>query len=298
MTPPDNETSDENASRASTGMDGSDSGLVSLCAIAAYYRIPADPTQIRHHLAILGKSVEADDLVRAAQLVGLKARVINSLTQGRLDKIPVPAIVHLGTGEFEVFGGRMPSGAYRVVNPVTRVARELPLEEIHAEITAVVLISRRLGGPGANPQFFGIRWFLPSIWRYRRPLAHVLAASFFVQIFALITPLFFQVVIDKVLSHRSYDTLLILVGGIIVVGLFDVILQYLRTYALSHTTNRIDVELGRRLFFHLFHLPLSYFETRSQGCSVLPGSCGFEKGVDVDCGAPSGVFDVIAAFGA
>jgi subfamily B ATP-binding cassette protein HlyB/CyaB len=96
----------------------------------------------------------------------------------------------------------------------------------------------------------------------------VLLASFFVQAFALITPLFFQVIIDKVLSHKGYDTLLVLVGGLAVIGLFDVILQYLRSYALSHTTNRIDVELGRRLFAHLFHLPMSYFETRAAGQTV------------------------------
>jgi subfamily B ATP-binding cassette protein HlyB/CyaB len=75
-------------------------------------------------------------------------------------------------------------------------------------------------------------------------------------------------VIDKVLSHKGYDTLFILVGGLAVIGLFDVVLQYLRTYALSHTTNRIDVELGRRLFFHLFRLPMNYFETRSAGQTV------------------------------
>jgi subfamily B ATP-binding cassette protein HlyB/CyaB len=113
-----------------------------------------------------------------------------------------------------------------------------------------------------------MRWFLPTIWRYRRPLGHVLAASLFVQIFALTTPLFFQVVVDKVLTHRGYETLFVLVGGLVVIGLFDVALQYLRAYALSHTTNRIDVELGQRLFAHLLRLPVAYFETRSTGQTV------------------------------
>jgi subfamily B ATP-binding cassette protein HlyB/CyaB len=113
-----------------------------------------------------------------------------------------------------------------------------------------------------------MRWFLPTIWRYRRPLGYVLAASLFVQIFGLTTPLFFQVVVDKVLTHRGYETLFVLVGGLVVIGVFDVVLQYLRTYALSHTTNRIDVELGQRLFAHLLRLPISYFETRSTGQTV------------------------------
>jgi len=96
----------------------------------------------------------------------------------------------------------------------------------------------------------------------------VLIASFFVQIFALVSPLFFQVVIDKVLTHRGYSTLFVLVAGLAGIGLFDVALQYLRTYALSHTTNRIDVELGQRLFRHLARLPVSYFETRPTGQTV------------------------------
>ena len=104
--------------------------------------------------------------------------------------------------------------------------------------------------------------------RYRRPLAHVLVASLFVQLFALATPIFFQLVVDKVLVHKGMSTLVVLVVGMVTLGLFETILQFLRTYTLSHTTNRIDVELGRRLFHHLFRLPLAYFETRAAGQTV------------------------------
>ncbi|MBV9953805.1 MAG: type I secretion system permease/ATPase, partial [Pseudolabrys sp.] len=98
--------------------------------------------------------------------------------------------------------------------------------------------------------------------------AHVIVASLFIQMFALVTPLFFQVVIDKVLVHRALSTLIVVAVGLAVVSLFDVILQYLRSYALSHTTSRIDVELGSRLFDHLLRLPLAYFETRPAGQTV------------------------------
>ena len=92
--------------------------------------------------------------------------------------------------------------------------------------------------------------------RYRRSLTHVLVASLFVQLFALATPIFFQLVVDKVLVHKGVSTLIVLVIGMVTLGLFETILQFLRTYTLSHTTNRIDVELGRRLFHHLFRSPL------------------------------------------
>jgi len=141
------------------------------------------------------------------------------------------------------------------------------IELVAAIEPEVLLVTRRLGN-GIDPKTFGFRWFLPSIWRYRKPIGHVLLATFFVQIFALVSPLFFQVVVDKVLSHRGYSTLFVLVAGLVLIGLFDITLQYLRTYALAHTTNRIDVELGKRLFRHLTRLPVSYFETRATGQTV------------------------------
>jgi subfamily B ATP-binding cassette protein HlyB/CyaB len=256
------------AAHLTDSLGETDSGLQALCGIAAYFRIVATPVQLRRELALPDRPVAPEDLVRAAQLLGLKARIVPGLEKERLAALPAPTILQMAGGGYAVYGGRLPSGDYRLVDPVTRVDRALPLEELFLTAKTAVLVSRKLGGAGVDPQTFSLKWFLPSIWRYRRPLGHVLLASFFVQIFALVTPLFFQVIIDKVLSHKSYDTLFVLVGALAVVGLFDVALQYLRTYALSHTTNRIDVELGRRLFFHLFHLPMSYFETRSAGQTV------------------------------
>ncbi|MBW9051563.1 type I secretion system permease/ATPase [Rhizobium mesosinicum] len=246
-----------------------DSGLRALCGIAAFYRIAADPIRLQHDLALKGRAAEAIDIQRAATIIGLKARVVERVTEHRLRSMPVPAIVRMRSGSFQVLGGLNPSGRYRLVDPITRVDREIAPSDILAEIgSRVILVGRRIGGEGSDPREFGFKWFVPSIWRYRKPLAHVLLASLFVQIFALVTPLFFQVVVDKVLTHKGYSTLFVLVAGIAIIGLFDVMLQYLRTYALAHTTNRIDVELGQRLFHHLLRLPLGYFETRSAGQTV------------------------------
>ena len=115
---------------------------------------------------------------------------------------------------------------------------------------------------------FGISWFLGAIHKYRRLLSEVLVASFFLQLFALISPLFFQVVIDKVLVSRTLSTLDVLVIGLVTIAIFETVLGILRTYLFSHTTNRIDVELGARLFRHLLALPISYFQARRVGDSV------------------------------
>ncbi len=246
-----------------------DPGLRALSGIAAYYRIGADPNQLRRELALGERASDDFDLIRGAQMIGLKARLITGVDERRMRKIPTPAIVRLSNGALFVFGGRNAAGLCRLVDPVSHAATDVPLDELTRETDGrVLLVARRMGGAGISPKQFGLRWFLPTLWRYRKPLGHVLAASLFVQIFALTTPLIFQVIVDKVLTHRGYETLFVMIGGLVVVSLFDVVLQYLRAYALSHTTNRIDVELGQRLFAHLLRLPMSYFETRSAGQTV------------------------------
>ena len=246
-----------------------DSGLVTLSRIAAYYRIAADPAQLAHVFALGQRAATSEDLVRAAKSLGLKARIVRRPDDRRLRAVPMPAVVQLARGGFAAINGPDPEGRYILAEAGAQAPRLVTFEELCAVMgTDLVLVTRRIGGAGADPETFGFRWFLPSIWRYRRPLGHVLLASLFVQLFALVTPLFFQIVVDKVLVHKGVSTLTVIVIGMIALGFFDVVLQYLRTYALSHTTNRIDVELGRRLFHHLMRLPMSYFETRAAGQTV------------------------------
>ena len=131
----------------------------------------------------------------------------------------------------------------------------------------VVLMTRRAGLVDLSRRF-DITWFLGAIHKYRHQLGEVVVASFFLQLFGLVTPLFFQVVVDKVLVHHSMSTLDVLIIGLVTVTIFETILTILRTYLFSHTTNRIDVELGARLFRHLTALPLAYFQARRVGDSV------------------------------
>jgi subfamily B ATP-binding cassette protein HlyB/CyaB len=211
----------------------------------------------------------SEDIVRAARRIGLKSRLLKGEEAKRLGSVPMPAILRMKDGSYRILVLRLPDGQFRTGNPLTRSAQHETAEALSAAWDGeIILVTRRFAGPGIDPATFGFRWFLPSLWRYRKPLAHVLIASLFVQLFALITPLFFQIVIDKVLVHKGLSTLVVIVVGLAAIGLFDVTLQYLRSYALSHTTSRIDVELGSRLFDHLLRLPLGYFETRPTGQTV------------------------------
>jgi ATP-binding cassette, subfamily B, bacterial HlyB/CyaB len=246
-----------------------DAGLLALVAIAGHYRIAADPFQLGHDLGLGGHAAAGEDLVRAATRIGLKSRLLKAQRPERLASIPTPAILRMRDGGYRILALRLSDGKLRIADPLSRIAKD----ETQAEVAAVwdgeiVLVARRWGGAGVDSAAFGFGWFLASIWRYRVPLVHVLVASLFVQLFALVTPLFFQIVIDKVLVHKELDTLIVIVVGLVAIGAFDVTLQYLRSYALSHTTSRIDVELGSRVFDHLLRLPLGYFETRPTGQTV------------------------------
>ncbi|MFP3120165.1 type I secretion system permease/ATPase [Rickettsia sp. R2] len=115
---------------------------------------------------------------------------------------------------------------------------------------------------------FDLAWFIPAFWQHRRMLAEILLFSLILQLLALVLPLFFQVVMDKVLVYKTYTTLDVLVFGLLVTSIFEVILRGLREYQYIHTANRIDILLGVKLVKHLLGLPLLYFKNRQVGSLV------------------------------
>ena len=112
---------------------------------------------------------------------------------------------------------------------------------------------------------FGLSWFLPSLYRYRRVLLEVFIASFFVQLFALANPLITQVIIDSVIMQNSAQTLQVLGIFVVVLAVFEAIITNLRTILFVDTTNRIDLALGAQVIDRLLRLPLRYFERRPVG---------------------------------
>jgi len=114
--------------------DGVDSGLLALAGIAGYYRIAADWRHLSNELALRGIAAGYNEIVRGAKLIGLKARIIENPSSSRLATAPVPSIVRLKTGAYCVLVGKTSEGLFRIVDPVSRGARELPLDELVEEI--------------------------------------------------------------------------------------------------------------------------------------------------------------------
>jgi subfamily B ATP-binding cassette protein HlyB/CyaB len=241
-----------------------DPGLIALVMLLRFHGVGADPAQIRHQCGT--QAIGTSEMVRCAREFGLKAREVKT-NWARLVTTPLPAIAVLKDGGFLLLGK---VGDDKVVAQSAKTPR--PELMTRADLEAIwdgrlVLMTRRASLTELSRRF-DLTWFLGAIHKYRLQLAEVVFASFFLQLFALASPLFFQVVIDKVLVHRSIGTLDVLVIGLLGIALFETILGILRTYLFSHATNRIDVELGARLFQHLLALPTAYFQARRVGDSV------------------------------
>jgi subfamily B ATP-binding cassette protein HlyB/CyaB len=244
-----------------------DSGLQSLVRIAMRLGVHFDPAAMAHELALGGRKARGDDLVRAAAKLGFKACVLSNQPIERLESVQRPALLRMKDGSYIVLGERRGELSETFEGDATQATLRTTEQLAGAWTGEVVMVGRQLdsGLPGASQPEFGLRWFLPSLWRYRKPLAQILLASLFVQILTIVSPVFTQVVVDKVLVHNSMSTLLMVVIAMVVLAVFDVTLQYLRGYAVSHTASRLDLELGSRVFNHLIRQPMSYFESNPTG---------------------------------
>ncbi len=116
-----------------------------------------------------------------------------------------------------------------------------------------------------SKQPFSLKWFIPEVWRQRVAFIDVAIAAVFIYLLALVIPLFFQIVIDKVLVNRAIATLQVIAVGIGVALIFDAILNFMRSFLLLHATAKIDVRVATRTFQHMLQLPMSYFEQITAG---------------------------------
>ncbi|TKB83668.1 MAG: hypothetical protein E8D44_07545 [Nitrospira sp.] len=256
--------SEPNGSSSATTVQ--DTGLICLLILARYYDLPADGSQLRHQFAQPGQALSDTELLRAAKHLGLKAGSFNT-SWSKLAGMPFPALAKRTDGRYVVLA-KIEGDKALIQDPVAGRPLVLSREQFELVWSGDLLLFTKRANLRLQDLKFDFTWFIPSIVKYRKFLGEVLVASFFLQLFALLTPLFTQVVIDKVLVHKGFTTLHVLAIGMIALAIFDALLGGLRTYLFSHTTNRIDVGLGAQLFRHILALPISYFEARRVGDTV------------------------------
>ena len=267
--------------------------LVCLAMAARIAGLPVDPEGLCRAFPSRDVSMLSITLLRAAKKIGLKAKRVFT-TSDKLERLPQPSLLLFPQGEVMILlraetapeerkegiteapredageGGEPKKAEGRVMlyHPREKQPFVWSFAQLEEKWQGEAIPLAKHFSFAELSRKFSIGWFLPVILRFKRHLGEVFAGSFFLQSFGLITPLFSQVIIDKVLVHKGLSTLDILVVGLIVINVFEMILGVTRTYLFSHTTNRVDVILGAKLFKHLLALPLPYFEARTVGTTI------------------------------
>ncbi|WP_156377387.1 MULTISPECIES: type I secretion system permease/ATPase [unclassified Sphingopyxis] len=249
---------------ANIGHEVDDSGLVAFAALLAMQRIAVEPAQLRHSLGH-HEAITAGDLLRLAKRQeDVRAKAIHS-TFDKLARQPLPALANGPAGWFiigRVLGDEaLVQLASAPPGQISKLKRS-QLDEIWSG--EVVLITTRESVSTATSRF-DVSWFIPQLVKYRRLIGEVLLITLAINLLGLAAPLFFQNVVDKVLVHNTLDTLRILVIGFLAVSIWETMFGWLRTRLYSETSQKIDVELGAKLFRHLLGLPMGYFEARRVG---------------------------------
>jgi ATP-binding cassette subfamily B protein len=248
--------------------------LQCLALVARHHGVDLSPERLVHDYAVGEEPVPTRQLLRMAKDAGLRARQIRLSWQALMrlgDAYPV--LAELDNGNWVVIAGPVLGGEQemvRVLDPLASRPEILLVTEqqlCRSWRGSVVLLKRsyRLSDEDLP---FGFRWFVPEIIRQRGLFGDVAVAAFVLYGLGLLTPIFFQLVIDKVLVHQSYATLTVLTIGIMVALVFDAAFSFLRRYLLLYATNRIDIRVATRTFGHLLNLPIALFEHASAGVLV------------------------------
>lgn len=255
---------------------GGDSGLICLLIMAGLHGIPADEAKLRHEFG-QSKSFDIQAILLAAHSLKLAAKRVKQ-DIARLHRAPLPAVAQDDEGRFLIVAKyesdasdttdeNKQSGRVLIQRPGEQ-PQIISLASFRTLWTGELIFFTSKASFAGEVAKFDFTWFIPAVIKYRKLLSEVLLISLVLQIIGLVTPMFFQVVMDKVLVNHALKTLNVIAIGLICATLFEAALSGIRTYVFSQTSSKIDVELGARLFRHLLNLPVAYFHSRKVGDSV------------------------------
>jgi ATP-binding cassette subfamily B protein len=241
-----------------------------LTAIAQHHGLQINPEWIIQEYALGEEEPNAALLMRIATEIGLKAKEAELSWEGLLEQEGVfPIFARLSNMESVIVVGAQsePEEKVAILDPKLEgaIVELWDKAQFCARWDGDVVFLKRSHSLNDPNQPFSLRWFMPEILKQKAAFRDIIMAVITMQFLALASPMFFQLVIDKVLVHQSNSTLMVLGVGVIIAIIFDSMFGYLRQILLLSATNRIDMRLTRRTFGHLLSLPIDYFETTTAG---------------------------------
>jgi len=208
--------------------------------------------------------IEEDLIYVATEYFNLKAKKV-TLKQERLKNNPLPAIVKLKDNRYSLLFS-IENDKYKIYDFEHSKQIFLEKEEFEKIYNGeIILVSKDENKSDLTINNFGLSWFIKSFFKQDKLVYYVLFAAFIIQVFALITPLFTMIIIDKVFTSSGSSTLEVLVIGLFIIAIFDFVISYSRKHLLSHMTAIIDITMISKFFRHLTSLPLGFFSSKQSG---------------------------------
>ena len=247
--------------------------LQCLTAIAQHHGLQVNPERLIHDYALTAEEPSSAMLLGMASSIGLKAK-LRQLTVDKLlgQKGVFPLLARMKDGNSMIVVGARgdDGGVLAVLDPLGDLGAVKMLEPsvFQALWSGEVLFLKRTSKLSDTRQPFGLRWFIPEILQQKAAFRDIAIAAMAMNVLGLASPVFFQLVIDKVLVHHSVSTLWVLAAGIVIALLFESTFGFMRRMLTLWGTNKIDIRLTRRTFAQLLSLPIDYFETTSAGVVV------------------------------
>jgi subfamily B ATP-binding cassette protein HlyB/CyaB len=238
-----------------------ETGLVSIEVVSKIHAIAIDIQAIRRSYFV-EEELKPEEILRILKDNGMRARLKHLYKIVELIKYPAPFIILSKENTYHVFLGKK-EDRVMIFDCAEKKMSELSVDDFLAFWGGGLIV---LYPRFTKTEFFlNMKWLFKEFSKHRSVFSSVISASFFIQLFGLVSPLFIQVIIDKVLAHHALTTLEVVAGAFMMVLFFDAVLNLMRNYLLYHTANKIDASLGAKVYRHLLSLPFRYFEVRKVG---------------------------------
>ncbi|WP_075217564.1 peptidase domain-containing ABC transporter [Mongoliimonas terrestris] len=210
-------------------------------------------------------------LIRIADECGFRARRTRLDFDHLMDLGQAfPVVLVLKSGAHVVAEGlfrTQTSVGVLVRDPLDPHAPALPVDRIRLAREwdgETILVKRRSEGDDTTKPF-GILWMLSIVLREKMLFRDIGIAAIALSLLALVPPLLYMVVIDRVLVHQRMSTLMTLVGAVAVLLAFETTLGYLRRTMVALATARIDARVSTIIFDRLVALPIDFFDKNPTG---------------------------------
>lgn len=234
-------------------------GLDALVWVAKYYQNNVSSDQLRHAIGMQTLSPTEWEIRECAHTLGYETKLI-AVQYTQLKTLPLPALIYID-GFWQVINQE---NELIIINPTNEERKPIHNSIGHQETEYDVLLIKEQLEP-EQKKAFGFSWFIPSVLRQHVKLRNIFILSAIIQLFALISPLLFQNLIDKVLVGRSLSNLHVIALAIFAIAVAEPIYGFIRNKIFSHSSSQISAELSGKIYRHLMALPLNYFKLRPTG---------------------------------